>query len=142
MPKLIHSPTYQDMHLSTFTSKDMVSHIYSYNGPSLPTTRIKPPAEHPYVYLPFVNRSLYELLQIERQYNEKHQSACKILFFPSTIFLYTSFEKWKSPAHVDGVALQGVPNGYFAQNCGLTPLDRKYIGEEIAKGKGLKEVWK
>lgn len=142
MPQVHHIQTYENTHISSFTSRDIIAAIHSYNGPSLPSGSSKQPSlEHPYIYLPYINRSLYELLSVADQYHEKLQSACKMLFFPSEMFLYTSFEKWKIPAHVDGVVVLEKPSRYFTANCGLTPLDRKDIGEEVAKGKTLKEIW-
>ena len=142
MPKTQHLPTYENTHISSFTSRDIIAGINSYNGPSLPTKLSSPVfLEHPYIYLPYVNRSVYELLSIADQYHEKQQSDCKMLFFPSTLFLYTSSEKWTRLAHVDGVAVRELPSRYFTANCGLTPLDRKNIGEDVAKGKTLKEIW-
>lgn len=139
MHRLLHSQNHHDTHLSAFSCKDVVASIHSYNGPSIPSSPAS--TEHPYVYLPFVNRSLYELLGVADQYNDTFQSTCRILFFPSTIFLYTTFEKWRSPAHVNGVMLTEPPNKYFALNCGLTPLDRKFIGDQIANGTTLEQIW-
>lgn len=129
--------------MSTFSSEEVALQILAHDG--VQDVAVAPERwaslEHPYVHLPALNQSVFTLLGISHHYDTKSQSTCKILFFPSSTFLYTEAE-WAIGALVNGNEIEIVPNKYLFINCGLTPLDRRYIDTQIARGVSAKDIYR
>jgi len=125
--------------LSHFSGPAIVAQILSQRK-NAPRQGLATP-EHPFVHMPTLLSSVFELLGIADQYSTKDQSTCKVLAFPAANFLYTK-DAWTSVAFVNGVEINGIPNTFLYANCGLTSQDRSFIDNQVIRGLAIEDIYR
>jgi len=102
----------------------------------------------PFIYTPWLNRTLYQLLSISHHFTETAHAMAPELFFPFNLAIYdvtsaygSPNDQWTSYAHIDGVRVEGCASSYFARNGGLTPQDRKHASSATACGFQSQQIW-
>jgi hypothetical protein len=119
----------------------------SFNDLNVPTERPNstPPAEDPYVYTPFVTKSVPELLGIEDQIPpEEARDGYKIIF-PSNLDVYDRTEaggsfQWLSQGWYAGRRVGPVVSRFSFRN-GMTFRDQGVVAEAIVQERVL-GVWR
>jgi hypothetical protein len=105
---------------------------------------LQPEFDHPFIYTPYVNRTVSDLLQIADQSSEEHQDR-RHLYYPPNLELYDSnrqLSQWCSCAHYMGIPLESCSNPYLTNNGGLTLADRSYIQHGLKLGWEVEYIWR
>jgi hypothetical protein len=104
----------------------------------------QPEFDHPFIYAPYVNRTVADLLQTADQSSDV-QPDRRHLYYPPKLDLYDfnrQLTQWRSYAHYMGIPLQSAPNPYLTINGGLTLADRHYIQRGLELGWEVVYIWR
>jgi hypothetical protein len=102
-----------------------------------------PEIDHPFIYTPYINRTVYSLLEIIDEYDAETSKLPYYLYFPPNLEVYDPETKseWSSRAHYMGAPWPGSPNPYLTANGGLTKADKAYC-KEASRLMEMDLLWK
>jgi hypothetical protein len=121
--------------------------IRSFNDLSVPTERSQPtaPAEDPYIYTPFVTKSVPELLGVEDQIPLQELRDGYRIIFPSNLDVYDRTEaggsfQWLSQGWFGGRRVGPIVSRFSLRN-GMSFRDLGVVAEAIVQER-LLGVWR
>jgi len=103
----------------------------------------KPKFDHPFMYTPYINRTVYSLLGIIDDHDVETSKLPYYFYFPPKFDVYDPEIKpdWSSRAHYMGTPWPGNPNPYLTANGGLTEADKTRI-KDFLMDQDPETVWK
>lgn len=118
-------------------------------GPNLLTRRLQASGHHPYIFAPYVNATVLQLLSISEQVPLDKVGEQPEIFFPPTFQMYdlsNGYEgmqvQWRSRGYYQNMAMQGLPHPYLSIHCGMTPKDEALVVEMLRRGIPLQLIWR
>jgi len=102
-----------------------------------------PNFDHPFIHTPYINRTVYSLLDIMDEYDAENSDLPYYLYFPPNFGIYNPEIKsdWSTRAHYMGAPWPGSPNPYLTANGGLTKADKAFIRDAL-RFQELPMIWR
>ncbi|PQE03812.1 hypothetical protein CJF30_00006525 [Rutstroemia sp. NJR-2017a BBW] len=118
-------------------------------GPNLLTRRLQASGHHPYIYTPYVNATVLELLSISDQFPPEEFKEQQEVFFPLTLQMYDLSHgyqgmhmQWRNNGYCQNMPLSSLPHSYLSSHCGMTPNDDALVVEMLKRGIPLQLIWR
>jgi hypothetical protein len=126
-------------------SPESLRQAFSLNPLRLAQLNVRQPDfDHPFIYTPYISRTVYQLLQVDDQFPIEYHGLASDLHWPSNLAVYDpdpESNQWNSSAHYMGVPWESSPNPYLTANGGLTQADRSDIRQAVKLGWALEDIW-
>ncbi|CCD52662.1 hypothetical protein BofuT4_P001090.1 [Botrytis cinerea T4] len=135
-------------------------------GENLLERRLKASLHHPYIFTPYINNTVADLISVKGQdlatlisiqdkdipggVPEKGSvKELRELYFPAKMQMYELnqgvdgvTQQWSSRGYFEGLMIEGAPSHYFWDHCGMTPQDEQYVVDRLKDGIPLRHVWR